>query len=148
MAQESAYAVVTHQKGAWKWEDRYALVKYKSVVAVSGPNKGAKIWKRDYVIDNKLNAKAAAAYVRTGYNGHPVRRDSLQNVPVARTHAVPNPNPAAAGIITRQWKPVLIRTNAAGQVQITPQATVRAVGGKRKANPKAGRRNPGTPSKD
>jgi hypothetical protein len=46
-------------------------------------------------------------------------------------------NPAKPPI-TRQWKPVLIRTNSAGQVQIAPQATVRV---KAKAvqarNPKA-----------
>jgi hypothetical protein len=52
-------------------------------------------------------------------------------------------NPAKPPI-TRQWKPVLIRTNSAGQVQITPQATVRvkakavqtAAGGKMR-NPSA-----------
>jgi hypothetical protein len=42
------------------------------------------------------------------------------NAVVSRGKANPTKPP-----ITRQWKPVLIRTNAAGQVQIAPQATVR-----------------------
>jgi len=52
-------------------------------------------------------------------------------------------NPAKPPI-TRQWKPMLVRTNAQGQVQVTPQAVVKV---KAKAvqakNSKNGRRNPG-----
>jgi hypothetical protein len=69
----------------------------------------------------------------------PAVRESMDRLLSRASLSNPFPAAPAKPPITRQWKPVLIRTNAAGQVQIAPQATVRvkakAVQGRRKTNP-------------
>lgn len=44
-------AFVTHQKGSWKWQDRFALVEY---IAQPRKRDGVLIWKSHRVLNGKI----------------------------------------------------------------------------------------------
>lgn len=67
--------LVTHEQGSWKWQPRYALVRY---VATWSVYKQAWLWKSDTVLDNKVTPK-----MRREIEAEGVAFGSLHNRPVA-----------------------------------------------------------------
>jgi hypothetical protein len=74
----NAYAVVSHQKGSWKWQDRFALVRYE-LGTLRG---GRPVWKRAGEINGKVTPGYRRQLLQNGYLGHPVYDGSLHNMPV------------------------------------------------------------------
>lgn len=73
-------AIVTHQKGSWKWQDRHAISFYEHGML----RNGELVWKYSHTGNNKVTPREVRA-MRARLT--PVHYGSLHNMPIAHSLA-------------------------------------------------------------
>ena len=66
------YAVVTHERGSWRWQDRYALVAYR----IHRTRDDRLVWRADRQLNGKVKPREAQEWAWVIHSG------SLHNRPV------------------------------------------------------------------
>lgn len=64
LERSSLLAVITHEKGSWKWQNRFAKVRYE---AFWSKRQNAWLWKLAEVLDDKVTPRECENLVKVGY---------------------------------------------------------------------------------
>ena len=70
---QTTLAVVTHQQGSWKWQNRYALVEYRAATL----RDGTQVWRSSAQLNGKVTPRMMREYVEEG-----IHYGSLHNMPI------------------------------------------------------------------